>query len=504
MPLPKLPVHSLDDINHRRNARERLNSILDHSFDDSRRRTPAEAAAGVTPANYAYEPLNFLRYGADPTGLESSSGAWGQMMLVVAQTSGGSIVIPPGDYLFDSQATFTPNDEYRFCIEAFGATFTTTGALWALVISGGTTNGGVTINGLNWRHVNDASALGGIRITGTSRTRLNDCHARAGTVSSSYIAILVNNLDPADADSGSYWTEINNFTMRRNSGLDGTRPARGIVLRGAANATKIIGGELGDCDVVVAIEPEAANTYISNGVLIMGAAFEGYNVAIHSDAQTTVAQSGMRILGCRFEGTGTPTLLSLTGSTVQPATPTYLCGNYWTPDQVTYVNNPNGLYYFSLDASSDGAVSPHLDVWSPVTIKNRTANLGVLDLQTGLNDAGVVLRDQAGTTVLDIRPQTGIVEIGGNGASSVKLRSLKGIGSSATYALNFGGDDAFSASTTRTVTFATAEPDTSFRVDFTMTADPGGRVWVSAKTVNGFTLTSSASNSATFTWSIHR
>jgi hypothetical protein len=66
MPLPKRPVHSLDDINQRRRDRETLNLVLGHEFDDSRVQTPAEVAAGVTPVNKAYEPGQLLRQGDNP------------------------------------------------------------------------------------------------------------------------------------------------------------------------------------------------------------------------------------------------------------------------------------------------------------------------------------------------------------------------------------------------------------------------------------------------------
>jgi hypothetical protein len=56
MPLTKLPTSGLDDINHRRRVREHINNIVTHQFDDSRVRTAAEVAAGVTPVNYAYPP----------------------------------------------------------------------------------------------------------------------------------------------------------------------------------------------------------------------------------------------------------------------------------------------------------------------------------------------------------------------------------------------------------------------------------------------------------------
>lgn len=70
MPLQKLPVQNLDDLNHRRRAREVLNQVLDHTFDDSKVQTKAEVLAGITPVNPAFashEGCGFVlpeRYGA--------------------------------------------------------------------------------------------------------------------------------------------------------------------------------------------------------------------------------------------------------------------------------------------------------------------------------------------------------------------------------------------------------------------------------------------------------
>jgi hypothetical protein len=64
MTLPKIPVVSLDDPNHRRRSRETINDILSHKFDDSRVQTPEEVAAGITPVNPAYPPGHLHRYGA--------------------------------------------------------------------------------------------------------------------------------------------------------------------------------------------------------------------------------------------------------------------------------------------------------------------------------------------------------------------------------------------------------------------------------------------------------
>jgi hypothetical protein len=66
MALPQRPVHGLNDPNQMRRDRETLNDILTFRHDDSRIRTAAEVAAGVTPVNYAYAPGDWLRYGASP------------------------------------------------------------------------------------------------------------------------------------------------------------------------------------------------------------------------------------------------------------------------------------------------------------------------------------------------------------------------------------------------------------------------------------------------------
>lgn len=67
MPLQKLPVAGLDDINHRRRARETINGILDHSFDDSKVRTAQEISDGITPYNPAFPPGDARRYSATAT-----------------------------------------------------------------------------------------------------------------------------------------------------------------------------------------------------------------------------------------------------------------------------------------------------------------------------------------------------------------------------------------------------------------------------------------------------
>lgn len=56
MPLSKLPTVDLDNVNHRRRAREVINQVLDHTFDDSKVQTAGEIAAGINPLNRAFVP----------------------------------------------------------------------------------------------------------------------------------------------------------------------------------------------------------------------------------------------------------------------------------------------------------------------------------------------------------------------------------------------------------------------------------------------------------------
>lgn len=94
MPLQKLPTVDLDNVNHRRGARERINQILDHSFDDSRRQTPAEKLAGVTPVNYAYAPGHFHRYGA------VGDNATDDSLAIQAAFDSGSIVTAIAGFIY--------------------------------------------------------------------------------------------------------------------------------------------------------------------------------------------------------------------------------------------------------------------------------------------------------------------------------------------------------------------------------------------------------------------
>lgn len=65
-------------------------------------RTAAEITADVMPVNYAYEPGNVLRYGADATGVASSTTAFNE-----AIAANGEVYVPSGTYLLNALDTIT-------------------------------------------------------------------------------------------------------------------------------------------------------------------------------------------------------------------------------------------------------------------------------------------------------------------------------------------------------------------------------------------------------------
>ena len=77
--------------------------------------TAAEAAAGVTPSNYAYPPYDLRRYGGDSTGSAASDTAMSNA-IAVCGTTGGRISCPTGTYKFASQIDLTN----KFCITIDG------------------------------------------------------------------------------------------------------------------------------------------------------------------------------------------------------------------------------------------------------------------------------------------------------------------------------------------------------------------------------------------------
>lgn len=120
MTLPLRPTVGLDDPQQKKRDRETINDILTFRFDDSRVRTAAEISAGITPTNFAYEPLDARRYGLLTAATASAnSAALQDAVNVAAAAGGGTVTLPPGSFNTDApivvpaSVSIRGDDEYE-------------------------------------------------------------------------------------------------------------------------------------------------------------------------------------------------------------------------------------------------------------------------------------------------------------------------------------------------------------------------------------------------------
>jgi hypothetical protein len=316
-------------------------------------------AAGVgavtrTVQSKERDVISLLDFGADPTGAVDSSGAANNFFSALTSAASGSTqdgaigVMPKGNYLFSAQVIFTVPNFGRCTILCGGAEIKTSGAISGIQITGGATGGAASIHGLQINHRANATATFGFDLVHASNIKLYDCYVRAHGNQAGYAAYHLANSNPADDSTGSLWNSLINCGEGMDSGGDGTNIPFGVLLEGAANANRILGGQYGrNTTECVHAQPHAGQTTVANALVIDGTSFEGFTTAVHFDGQAASLFNGLRVVNSRFES-GT-TVFSLTGSTTQPATYPFFAGNYITPAGGTYINNPNNLQYISLD-----------------------------------------------------------------------------------------------------------------------------------------------------------
>lgn len=269
-------------------------------------------------------------------------------------------------------------------------------------------------------------------------------------------------------------------------------------LRGAANATAIIGGSLKSCDDAVYIWPGTGQTYIANAALVLGTAFEGNANGVRVVQQTN-ALSGLRIIGCRFEAL-TDHVLKLSGTTAQPAVPTYLGGNYFTPDVANYISNPDSQYYVSDDSAINSPRGETWDLGGALTLRNRSGTGTTLDVQAATSTSALDIRNTSGTLIGKLRPGTDgtKMRLQAQVNGELEIIAVRGISAVATPAENLRGSVTFASSTTATVTFPNAEVDGNYYVALGPQANK--TFWVSGKGTSGFTINASSSSSDTVEW----
>jgi hypothetical protein len=88
MALPLIPTVGTESVTHRKRVAESINGILNFEFDSDRRRTPAEIAANIYPADASYLPGDVRRYGAKGDNATDDGDAIDQAISQSQQTGG--------------------------------------------------------------------------------------------------------------------------------------------------------------------------------------------------------------------------------------------------------------------------------------------------------------------------------------------------------------------------------------------------------------------------------
>ena len=283
--------------------------------------------------------------GAAPT-LASSAAikvAWDAM-----KARGGTLVIPPGNYLADSQIVFDVTTPTNIEVKGFGATLYATAAVTSshLKVTGSYNHFGLDIKGLTFNHRNNTTVQGCIEVRGGHNVKIKRCTAELhNTKAGWYFAKLASSASGASEDDyNSFWCSVQECNTRQRSGGDGADGAYGILCEGAVNAFSATGNIF--TSVVKGIEfvPGPTSTTLANAVVIERNAFEGVSgVAISClGAPGIGGPTGWIINSNRVETT--PTFFSITtggaGMSVV-SQPPFLFGNYCTTGSVTnWIVNP--------------------------------------------------------------------------------------------------------------------------------------------------------------------
>lgn len=474
-----------------------LAQSVNHSF--------LQSGSGATPESIQTFARRFVfpeMYGAVGDGVTDDSTAWTDALARIA--SGGTLMCAPGaTYKFSSQVTVTSPEFDRICIMGFGAEITTAGAISGLKITGGSTTGGVSVYGLKINHRGNADATYGFDIIQAWYARLYDCFVEAHGVGATYAAYHIANATAATDSTGSFWTHLIGCGCRKRSGSDTGNMPFGILMEGAANATKIIGGALGHVTTALKMQNHSGQTTVPNGVLVQGMAFEGYTTAVHVEGATTSNITGHSYIGNRFEN-GT-TVFSYTGVTTQPAEPPYIGGNAYTSNAGTHLNNPNSLYINVADMSITPDIQSSLIQNQAFKFRTISGSAHAMDVQVGGGARGIVLRQSTGTTIAQLvwsGTGTGTRLIGAGTGLAVML--AKSISGTSTEANNLRGQVTFPGdSATVAVDFGTDETDATYFV--VVTGNEGENFWVTSKATTGFTINSdNVTSTAVVDWVLIR
>lgn len=461
-------------------------------------------------------------FGAVGDGVTNDSAAV-QAAINSVKNLGGTLVFPPGKYLFSTQVTIDRTyavsgsnfvGERNLIISGYGAEIRTSGAISAFDVRGGWfPNHNCLIEGFTIYHRGNTQALGGIRMFGAGLVTCKDISvAISSTLPVGYAAFSLENTDPTNPDTGCFWCLIEHCSVRPWAGAEGF-VTYGVKAMGAANALTLRDNTFSGATTHVILMPHPGQTYSPNSVNIDGNFFEGPTSAIGVNlvgSAVTYHVAGTRITNNRFEAINTAVTLTGTGTTVQ--LPTYMSGNYADTSVTNYLVNTLSIPVVMLDFTivgapmgpakmhnEQGVVIEHSDgAYSPLTIKAIGFNKGLeLRRQNGnvllgtvgySNVAGGTGMQLAGSFSPDYRPLT--------------IKGCQGIAARDIAAQNLAGTSSFSAATSKVVSLPITETDANYLIF--LDAQANQKLWVTAKGTTSFTVNSDVSSSNGFGWLLIR
>lgn len=442
-------------------------------------------------------------YGAVGDGVTDDTAAL-QAAIDALIVAGGTLLIPPGTYRTTASLNIAISTYKTYGILGYGATILPDEFADAVFkCTGGNIVNPLSVFGVKIDVRGNGTVTEGWDLSLGGHGTWRDCVIEGNNTDAAFAGWYIHPSDPADNDTGYYWATLDNCRTRKRSSGDTGTIGNGVVLQGSANATTIRGGSFSGCTKAVKVTYDVGYTYIANGVLIDGVAFEANTTGIYVDATTTVPCSGLRVVNCRAENMGSGYLLDLVGATTQPAVPTYLSGNHVISSS-GYLNNANSLYVQQHDASITPELNLNLVQQNAFKLTTTSGSNHTLNVQCNGGNRGMTLSDASGNVkVLLVRDvETNIHHLSATSGQTIAHSTVSGISATTTRAKNLRGQ-AILAAGTATVTFATAETNTTYYI--VLSGNASETFYWASKTTSGFTINSSnGASTATVDWVLIR
>lgn len=327
--------------------------------------------------------------GSTPT-LDSSAAfkaAWDHI-----KTRGGTLLIPPGNYLWNAQVVADVTSPVNLKIEGTGATIYCGAAVTgsALQVSGAYNQFGLDITGLTFNMRGNSTAQGCFEVLGGHNVKISRCTSEQhGTKAGWYFAKFSSKTPGASEDDwNSFWCGVYECNTRMRSGGDGTPGDYGVLLEGATNAFESIGNIFSDVNEAIKVVPAPTTNTLPNAIVIERNSFESITSTAVSCVGTpaVLGPTGWRIAFNRVETC--PTFVSFTtggAAMTQHSQPPLLLGNYCTAGSVTtWLNNPTNYQVSVFETRSPG-FGPSFDnrMWQAGSMKFNFADGGGLALANG-------------------------------------------------------------------------------------------------------------------------